>query len=159
MIRKSLLPFLLSLVLVLPSPAFADVAPAPQEPEATEAPATLPEDYSDDFTDVDGSDTEPLETVEPPAETEPEETEPETDPVQEPAPTFESQDSISPTQDTTAPTEVIEVVETDYNGPLASILQELQNLDTAVQYCTGFLLFFVVVVLCFFSYKFFKIFF
>ena len=153
MIRKSLLPFLLSLVLVLPSPAFADVAPAPQEPEATEAPATLPEDYSDDFTDVDGSDTEPLETVAPPAETEPEETDP------EPEPTFESQDSNSPTQDTTAPTEVIEVVETDYNAPLASILQELENLDTAVQYCSGFLLFFVVVVLCFFSYKFFKIFF
>lgn len=138
MIHKIFLPLLLSLLLIIPSPALAeDVAPAPEEPAATDsAPSetedTTPVDRSDEISDS-------VEDLDPWNST--------TDP------TFESQDSTEPTQ-------VIEVPETiDYNGPLASILQELENLSTAMQYCTGFLLFFVVVVLCFFSYKFFKIFF
>ena len=146
------LPLFLSLLILFPIPAFADsVAPAPQEPEATEAAP-----FEDDYTSYDGSDTEPLETQpEVPEETEA--------PASTPEPTFEYQDSNdppqTPTEPSTKPTEVIEVVENDYTGMLTTILQEVQGFAYTSQLIAGFLLFFVVVTLCFFSYKFFKIFF
>lgn len=60
----------------------------------------------------------------------------------------------------TIPTEVIEVIEViDYTETLNSILA-FANLtaDASVQ-IAGFLLFFVVVTICYFAYKFFRIFF
>ena len=144
------LPLFLSLLILFPIPAFADsAAPAPQEPDASES---VP--FEDDYTSYDASDTEPLET-EAPAETQA--------PASDPEPTFESQYSNdppqTPTDPSTEPTEVIEVVENDYTGMLTSILQEVQGFAYTSQLIAGFLLFFVVVTLCYFSYKFFKIFF
>lgn len=152
------LPLFLSLLILFPIPAFADsAAPAPQEPDASES---VP--FEDDYTSYDASDTEPLETQpEAPTETEaPAETQA---PASDPEPTFESQYSNdppqTPTDPSTEPTEVIEVVENDYTGMLTSILQEVQGFAYTSQLIAGFLLFFVVVTLCYFSYKFFKIFF
>ena len=67
---------------------------------------------------------------------------------------------MEPTVDTAA-TEIIEATQPfiDYSAQLAE-LQELAalNADASVL-IAGFLLFFVVVVLCYFGYKFFRIFF
>lgn len=83
-------------------------------------------------------------------------------PAYEPEPTFEYEYSNSPEQDdipTISPTEVTQVPQTDYTGLLTTIYQEIQGFAYTTQLIAGFLLFFVVVVLCFFSYKFFRIFF
>ena len=42
---------------------------------------------------------------------------------------------------------------------LAAILESCRNIEGILTFICGFLLFFVVVALCYFSYKFFKIFF
>ena len=47
----------------------------------------------------------------------------------------------------------------DYMELLEGILLSAQNTEYAVQLIAGFLLFFVVVLLCYFCYKFFRIFF
>ena len=58
------------------------------------------------------------------------------------------------------PTTVIEMAEQiDYTELLGNILTSCQNTEYAFQLISGFLLFFVVVVLCYFCYKFFRIFF
>ena len=58
------------------------------------------------------------------------------------------------------PTAVIEMAEQiDYSELLANILASSQNTEYALQLISGFLLFFVIVVLCYFCYKFFRIFF
>lgn len=67
---------------------------------------------------------------------------------------------MEPTVETIV-TEVIEVTQPviDYSAQLAEIQQLVSlNADASVQ-IAGFLLFFVVVTLCFFGYKFFRIFF
>lgn len=149
---KTLLSLILVLFLLVPTFAFADeAAPPPSEDGAVEEttetatePSEIPEEPSDPYTSFDGSDTEPLETV--PLATE------ENTPI-------ESQDSNTPAQESTEPTQVIEVIDHDYNGPLTAILQEVQGFSYTAQLIASFLLFFVVVILCYFSYKFFKIFF
>ncbi len=142
---KTVLTLILILCLLVPTFAFADeAAPPPTEDGAVEEPSEIPEEPSDPYTSYDGSDTEPTETVAP---------------ATEENPPFESQDSNSPTQESTKPTEVIEVIDHDYNGPLTAILQEIQGFSYTAQLIASFLLFFVVVILCYFSYKFFKIFF
>lgn len=65
---------------------------------------------------------------------------------------------------TTSPTEsvaqVIEVVETiDYTEILTDILGSAQNMEYALQLLSGFALFAVVVCVCYFCYKFFRLFF
>lgn len=60
---------------------------------------------------------------------------------------------------TTAPVEVSQVVEIVYTEELESILSLLSLIADASVQVTGLLLFFVVVVLCYFVYKFFRIFF
>lgn len=56
--------------------------------------------------------------------------------------------------------QVIEVVETiDYTATLEQILGSVQNVEYFLYLMTGFALFFVVVCLCYFCYKFFRIFF
>lgn len=133
MLHKHLLPLLLSFLLLFSVPAFADdVAQAPEEPAATES------------TEV---------TIEAPATEAP---------ASDPVPTFEYEDSNCNAQDdtpTTAPTEVTQEPQIDYTGLLTTIYQEIQGFAYTTQLIAGFLLFFVVVVLCFFSYKFFRIFF
>lgn len=149
---KTLLPLILVLFLLVPTFAFADeAAPPPTEDgavveksETVPEPSEIPEEPSDPYTSFDGSDTEPLVTV---------------PPATEENPPIESQDSNSPTQVSTEPTQVIEVIDHDYNGPLTVILQEIQGFSYTAQLIASFLLFFVVVILCYFSYKFFKIFF
>jgi len=67
---------------------------------------------------------------------------------------------MEPTVETAA-TEVIEATQAviDYSAQLAEIQRLASvNADASVQ-IAGFLLFFVVVILCYFSYKFFRIFF
>lgn len=60
----------------------------------------------------------------------------------------------------TQPVQVIEVVEAiDYTEQLTAIFNQLTELVNASGYISGFLLFFVVVVLCYFVYKFFRVFF
>lgn len=57
-------------------------------------------------------------------------------------------------------TEVMEVVEQiDYTEFLEQILTCSQNMEYALQIIAGFALFFVVVALCYFCYKFLRIFF
>ena len=57
-------------------------------------------------------------------------------------------------------TQVIEAAETiDYTGMLTALLSTNQNIETLLGYLLSFALFFVVVCLCYFCYKFFKIFF
>lgn len=58
-----------------------------------------------------------------------------------------------------ATTEVIEVVEVIYTEELESILSVLNLIADASVQVTGLLLFFVIVLLCYFVYKFFRIFF
>ena len=56
--------------------------------------------------------------------------------------------------------QVIEIVETtDYSPLLEQLLGTSQNIEYALQLLTGFGLFFVIVLLCYFCYKFFRIFF
>ena len=103
---KTLLSLILVLFLLVPTFAFADeAAPPPSEDGAVEEttetatePSEIPEEPSDPYTSFDGSDTEPLETV--PLATE------ENTPI-------ESQDSNTPTQESTEPTQVIEVIDHD----------------------------------------------
>lgn len=60
----------------------------------------------------------------------------------------------------TLPTQVIEVVEIiDYTESLNLVNGQLSTLNELMQYLAGFGLFFVVVLLCYFVYKFFRIFF
>lgn len=64
--------------------------------------------------------------------------------------------------ETTIPavTEVMEVMETiDYTETLTALLESSQNLELLQGYLVSFGLFLIVVVLCYFCYKFFKIFF
>lgn len=59
-----------------------------------------------------------------------------------------------------AATQVIEIVETtDYNGILNAILVSTQNSELLLGYLSAFALFAVVVCLCYFCYRFFRIFF
>ena len=64
--------------------------------------------------------------------------------------------------ESTAPTvfnEVIEVAtQTDYTELLNHILASTQNAEYALQMLSGFGLFVVIVLLCYFCYKFFRIF-
>ena len=60
----------------------------------------------------------------------------------------------------TLPTQVIEVVEViDYTESFNSVIGQLVTLNELTQYLAGFALFFVIVILCYFVYKFFRIFF
>lgn len=60
----------------------------------------------------------------------------------------------------TLPTQVIEVVEViDYSELLNSVIGQLVTLNELTQYLAGFALFFVIIALCYFVYKFFRIFF
>ena len=69
-------------------------------------------------------------------------------------------DLISETNPVETVTQVIEVVETiDYTDVLTSILGSAQNMEYCLQLLSGFALFAVVVCLCYFCYKFFRIFF
>lgn len=62
--------------------------------------------------------------------------------------------------ETTAPTEVIEVVEQIvYTEQLDTLSAYASQIADASVLISGFLLFFVVVVLCYFVYKFLRIFF
>lgn len=57
-------------------------------------------------------------------------------------------------------TQVIEVVEQiDYTELLGNLIGNQELILQAVQWISGFALFFVVVCLCYFCYKFFRIFF
>lgn len=57
-------------------------------------------------------------------------------------------------------TQVIEVVETiDYTPLLTELLTSLQNQESLLGYLVSFSLFAVVACLCYFCYKFFRIFF
>lgn len=64
---------------------------------------------------------------------------------------------------TTAPTEVIEVIEVveqiDYTEYLSKIVTNTALLADFGELVTGFLVFFVVVCLCYFAYKFLRVFF
>lgn len=72
----------------------------------------------------------------------------------------EVEESIEPTEQTTEPTEVTEEVETtDYMTSLQNILVYLNACTNYLQVVTGCVVFQIVVVLCFFAYKFFRIFF
>ena len=65
-----------------------------------------------------------------------------------------------PPETVPAVTEVIEVAESiDYTPLLSEMLTSLQNNEMLLGYIYSFLLFFVVVALCYFCYKFFRIFF
>lgn len=63
---------------------------------------------------------------------------------------------------TTAPTEVIEVIEVveqiDYTGYLTEIATNTAMLAEFVELLTGIMVFFLVVCLCYFAYKFLRIF-
>ena len=60
----------------------------------------------------------------------------------------------------TIPTQVIEVVEViDYTELFNSVIGQLVTLNELTQYLAGFALFFVIIALCYFVYKFFRIFF
>lgn len=60
----------------------------------------------------------------------------------------------------TQPVQVIEVVDAiDYTEQLTAIINHLLSLGDGINLIAGFLLFFVVVVLCYFVYKFFRVFF
>lgn len=64
------------------------------------------------------------------------------------------------TEATEAVTQIIEVVEThDYTAQISLILARCENIEYALQILAGFGLFAVVVCLCYFSYRFFRIFF
>lgn len=68
-------------------------------------------------------------------------------------------ETITETVTETIP-QVIEVVETiDYYTILTEILTKLQSMESAALLLSSFALFAVVVILCYFSYKFFRIFF
>ena len=118
--------------------------------------------YSDNASDLSDSDTEPAPETEPETEAPPE-TEPETQPETEPEtqePTFESQDSkpTDPVEEPTEPQVTEETQDPDTTDPLLQVLQSVQNTESACQYIAGFCLFFVVCLLCYFSYRFFRIF-
>lgn len=62
--------------------------------------------------------------------------------------------------ETTAPTQVIEVVEQiDYTQNIEALAELLNTNAEYLGLISGFLLFFVVIALCYFVYKFFRIFF
>lgn len=159
-----ILPFFLCLSLLTVS-ASAETVPLPSEyldfiqsrgPEDPEYADLFPEEDTHADNEADHSDEMDPETepeTEPEAQPEPEGTE---------EPTFESQDS-TPTEteppETVDPTEVTEVTEDpDDAFSLQELVQSARNTETACQYIAGFLLFFVVCALCYFSYKFFRIF-
>lgn len=152
-----ILPFLLCLSLLSVS-ASAETVPPPSEyldfiqslgPDDPEYPDLFPSEdiYSDNSADL-SDETEP-------------ETQPETEETQETP--FESQDSNTAEtepSETAEPTPVTEETQDpDETFSLQELLQSAKNTESACQYIAGFLLFFVVCALCYFSYKFFKIFF
>lgn len=152
-----ILPFLLCLSLLSVS-ASAETVPPPSEyldfiqslgPDDPEYPDLFPNEdiYSDNAADR-SDETEP-------------ETQPETEETQETP--FESQDSNTAEtepSETAEPTPVTEESQDpDEMFSLQELLQSAKNTESACQYIAGFLLFFVVCALCYFSYKFFKIFF
>lgn len=105
-----------------------------EEPESTEVPETLPPETGEEPTEP------PVTVPETWAETE------------------------SPTEPETEPTETIPMVtevtiETDEEDTLSLILTSQQNTEYATQLIAGFGLFFTVCIICYFSYKFFRIFF
>ena len=59
----------------------------------------------------------------------------------------------------TLATEVIEMVGTTDTALMEQLLGTAQNIEYVLNLLAGFGLFFVVVLLCYFSYKFFRIFF
>lgn len=60
----------------------------------------------------------------------------------------------------TSPTEIVEIIEaTDYTPALQIIEMHCAQIAEASNLIAGFLLFFVVVILCYFAYKFMRIFF
>lgn len=63
---------------------------------------------------------------------------------------------MEPTVATEPITQIIEVI--DYTSTLGSIEDYLAQIVDASGLVAGFLLFFVVVVLCYFAYKFFRLF-
>ena len=63
-----------------------------------------------------------------------------------------------PTVEETIP-QVIEVIATDYTPLLSDILTAMQDANSLLGYLYSFALFAVVVCLCYFCYKFFRIFF
>lgn len=156
------LPFVLCLSLLAVS-ASAETVPLPSEyldfiqsrgPDDPEYADLFPNEDTHADNQADHSDeTEP--------ETEPE-VQPEPEKTQEP--TFESQDSNIPETEAPAetqePTEVTEASkDPEETISLQELVQSVHNTESACQYIAGFLLFFVVCALCYFSYKFFKIFF
>lgn len=64
---------------------------------------------------------------------------------------------------TTAPTEIVEVIEVveqiDYTEYLSEIVTNTALLAEFGELITGFMVFFVVVCLCYFAYKFLRVFF
>lgn len=160
------LPFVLCLSLLAVS-ASAETVPLPSEyldfiqsrgPDDPEYADLFPNEDTHADNQADHSDE-----IEP--ETEPE-TEPEVQPEPEKTqePTFESQDSNTPETEAPAetqePTEVTEASkDPEETISLQELVQSVHNTESACQYIAGFLLFFVVCALCYFSYKFFKIFF
>ena len=101
-----------------------------------------------DIIDIPGTFAETMATI---AETEPLETIVET--------VAETVAQVMTPAPTEAVTEVIEVVETiDYTDILTNILGSAQNVEYCLQLLSGFALFAVVVCLCYFCYKFFRIF-
>ena len=63
------------------------------------------------------------------------------------------------TEATTAATEVIEVTTPENIETLKLILTETMEISEFLRYLSGFGLFFVIVALCYFGYKFLRIFF
>ena len=105
-----------------------------EEPEITEAPETLPPETEE-------APTEPPATVpETWAETE-SPTEPETEPT------------------VTIPMVTEVAIDPDEEDTLSQLLTSHRNTEYATQLIAGFCLFFTVCIICYFSYKFFRIFF
>ncbi len=61
--------------------------------------------------------------------------------------------------ETTAATEITEVIEVVEAVGMEQLLENTSLIASGVQLLSGFALFFVVVLLCYFCYKFFRIFF
>ena len=173
-----ILPFVLCLSLLAVS-ASAETVPLPSEyldfiqslgPDDPEYTDLFPNEDTHADNEADHSDLFPNEDTHADNEADhSDETVPETEPEAQPEPektqepTFESQDS-TPTEtdppETVEPTEVTEASkDPEETISLQELVQSVHNTESACQYIAGFLLFFVVCALCYFSYKFFKIFF
>lgn len=111
------------------APTFYEVL---EEPENTEVPETLPPETGEEPTEPPVTVPETWAYIE-------------TDPVTEPTETI--------------PTVTEVTIDLDDEDTLSLILTSQQNTEYATQLIAGFGLFFVVCVICYFSYKFFRIFF